>query len=221
MKITCTRNFLAAALIAPSVAPTAFVRMRCARWRASRRRRACEETSEPGGKSHQRADPEQLGLRHRPDALHGEHPARHSPLDQQGLESHHPHDPAGHLRGGHDSRRGFHVRLGDIVQSFFFSPKEPVGGWILGFGPVLLYPTATGRIDLRLEQQPVDRAGQCHGKPARESRAAAGAVHTVGGRYCAEGPSGAPEWGVRLVITPLFPAGGKPASAPDGKSCAK
>ena len=33
--------------------------------------------------------------------------------------------------------------LGDIVQSFFFSPKEPVGGWILGFGPALLYPSAT------------------------------------------------------------------------------
>ena len=33
--------------------------------------------------------------------------------------------------------------LGDIVQSFFFSPKKPVGGLILGFGPVMLYPTAT------------------------------------------------------------------------------
>jgi hypothetical protein len=33
--------------------------------------------------------------------------------------------------------------LGDITQSFFFSPKEPVGGWILGAGPVLLLPTAT------------------------------------------------------------------------------
>jgi hypothetical protein len=33
--------------------------------------------------------------------------------------------------------------LGDIVQSFFFSPKDPVGGWILGFGPVLPYPSAT------------------------------------------------------------------------------
>ena len=33
--------------------------------------------------------------------------------------------------------------LGDIVQSFFLSPKEPVGGWIVGAGPVLLYPTAT------------------------------------------------------------------------------
>lgn len=33
--------------------------------------------------------------------------------------------------------------LGDTVQSFFFSPKEPVGGWIMGGGPALLYPTAT------------------------------------------------------------------------------
>ena len=33
--------------------------------------------------------------------------------------------------------------LGDTVQSFFFSPKKPVGGWILGAGPVLLLPTAT------------------------------------------------------------------------------
>jgi hypothetical protein len=33
--------------------------------------------------------------------------------------------------------------LGDIVQSFFFSPKKPVGGLILGFGPVLLWPSGT------------------------------------------------------------------------------
>jgi hypothetical protein len=33
--------------------------------------------------------------------------------------------------------------LGDIQQSFFFSPVEPVGGWFLGGGPVLLYPSAT------------------------------------------------------------------------------
>lgn len=34
--------------------------------------------------------------------------------------------------------------LGDIVQSFFFSPKEPTkSGWILAAGPVLLYPSAT------------------------------------------------------------------------------
>jgi hypothetical protein len=46
---------------------------------------------------------------------------------------------------------------------------------------------------------------------------------TVGGRYYAEGPSGAPEWGLRFVVTPLFPTGSKPsASVPgDGKSFAK
>ena len=33
--------------------------------------------------------------------------------------------------------------LGDVLQSFFFSPKEPVGGWIIGVGPVLAYPTAS------------------------------------------------------------------------------
>ena len=36
-----------------------------------------------------------------------------------------------------------HAGLGDTTQSFFFSPKEPVGGWILGAGPVGYYPTAT------------------------------------------------------------------------------
>jgi hypothetical protein len=34
--------------------------------------------------------------------------------------------------------------MGDIVQSFFFSPKQPTrGGVIWGVGPVLLLPTAT------------------------------------------------------------------------------
>jgi hypothetical protein len=34
--------------------------------------------------------------------------------------------------------------LGDITQSFFFSPKEPTsGGLVWGVGPVLLFPTAT------------------------------------------------------------------------------
>jgi hypothetical protein len=33
--------------------------------------------------------------------------------------------------------------LGDTVQSFFLSPQKPVGGWILGGGPVFLWPTAT------------------------------------------------------------------------------
>jgi hypothetical protein len=40
---------------------------------------------------------------------------------------------------GLDSTSG----LGDITQSFFLSPKESVGGWIMGAGPVLLYPSAT------------------------------------------------------------------------------
>jgi hypothetical protein len=33
--------------------------------------------------------------------------------------------------------------LGDTVQSLFLSPKAPVGGWIVGAGPVFLWPTAT------------------------------------------------------------------------------
>lgn len=36
--------------------------------------------------------------------------------------------------------------LGDTVQSFFFAPKSPIGGWILGAGPVMLYPTATDSV---------------------------------------------------------------------------
>ena len=33
--------------------------------------------------------------------------------------------------------------LGDIVQSFFFSPVDPVNGWIVGAGPAFLYPSAS------------------------------------------------------------------------------
>lgn len=41
---------------------------------------------------------------------------------------------------GDDSVTG----VGDVVQSFFFSPKAPtVGGWIWGAGPVLLLPTGS------------------------------------------------------------------------------
>ena len=35
------------------------------------------------------------------------------------------------------------VGMGDILQSFFLSPAQPVNGLILGAGPVFLYPTAT------------------------------------------------------------------------------
>jgi hypothetical protein len=33
--------------------------------------------------------------------------------------------------------------LGDITQSFFLSPSQPIGGWIVGVGPAFLYPSAT------------------------------------------------------------------------------
>jgi hypothetical protein len=36
--------------------------------------------------------------------------------------------------------------MGDVTQSFFFSPKAPVGGWILAAGPVGLYPTASDEL---------------------------------------------------------------------------
>jgi hypothetical protein len=42
------------------------------------------------------------------------------------------------LEGGQDKSG-----LGDILQSFFVSPKEGPGGWIFGAGPALLYPSAT------------------------------------------------------------------------------
>ena len=42
------------------------------------------------------------------------------------------------VQGGAD-----HSGLGDIEQSFFFSPKQEVGGWIMGAGPVFLLPSAT------------------------------------------------------------------------------
>lgn len=48
------------------------------------------------------------------------------------------------VKGG-DDRTG----LGDIVQSFFFSPKEPTGGWIWGAGPVFLYPSGTDGLSAR------------------------------------------------------------------------
>jgi hypothetical protein len=43
------------------------------------------------------------------------------------------------LATGIDSEFG----LGDTLQSLFFSPKDPVHGWIIGAGPVFLLPTAT------------------------------------------------------------------------------
>jgi hypothetical protein len=168
--------------------------------------------------------------------------------------------------------------LGDIVQSFFFSPKKPVGGLILGFGPVLLYPSATddllgsekwgaGPTGLVLKQT----GGWTYGLlfnhissyAGEDNRAYVSSTFlqpfisyttkskttfglntestydwraeqwtvpinasvsqlvkigkmpvqfALGGKVYAEGPSGAPDWGLRFVITPLFPTGGKPAA---------
>ena len=36
-----------------------------------------------------------------------------------------------------------HAGIGDMTQSFFLVPKEPMGGWIWGAGPVLRLPTAS------------------------------------------------------------------------------
>ena len=38
---------------------------------------------------------------------------------------------------------GSQFGIGDVVQSLFLSPVRPVGGWIVGAGPVLVVPTAT------------------------------------------------------------------------------
>jgi len=41
-------------------------------------------------------------------------------------------DPGGETESG----------MGDILQSFFISPQDPGNGWIMGFGPAFLYPSA-------------------------------------------------------------------------------
>jgi hypothetical protein len=165
--------------------------------------------------------------------------------------------------------------LGDIVQSFFFSPKKPVGGLILGFGPVFLYPSATdallgsekwgaGPTGLLLKQT----GGWTYGLLFNQIWSYAGesdrnyvsatflqpfisyttktkttfGLNTestydwhnsqwtvpinlsisqlikvgkmplslaLGFKYYAEAPSNGPDWGVRFVVTPLFPTGKK------------
>jgi hypothetical protein len=166
--------------------------------------------------------------------------------------------------------------LSDITQSFFFSPKKPVGGLILGFGPVMLYPSATdsllcterwgaGPTVLVLKQV----GGWTYGALLNHIWSYAGddqrdyvsstfvqpfvsyttktkttfglnsestydwhnsqwtvpinlsvsqlvklgkmpVQFALGAKYYAGGPSGAPDWGVRFVVTPLFPTGKKP-----------
>jgi hypothetical protein len=163
--------------------------------------------------------------------------------------------------------------LSDTTQSFFFSPKKPVGGLILGFGPAMLYPTATdsllgterwgaGPTGLVLKQT----GGWTYGLLFNHIWSYAGDDHrdyvsstflqpfvsyttktkttfgantestydwhnsqwtvpvnlfisqlvkigkhpvslSLGGKVYANGPSGAPDWGIRFVVTPLFPTG--------------
>jgi hypothetical protein len=161
--------------------------------------------------------------------------------------------------------------MGDILQSFFFSPSEPVGGWILGAGPVLNYPTATenplgtqkwgaGPTAVVLQQ----REGWTYGILANHVWSFAGSSHRtnvnstflqpflsyttktyttflintestydwaarewtvplnptvsqlvkiggvpisfgLAGRYYATTPPGGPDWGLRFIVTFLFP----------------
>jgi hypothetical protein len=44
---------------------------------------------------------------------------------------------------------------------------------------------------------------------------------SLGGRYYADGPADGPKWGVRFVVTLLFPTSGLPAPASDGKTSPK
>ena len=176
--------------------------------------------------------------------------------------------------------------LGDTTQSFFFSPKKPVGGLILGFGPVLLYPTGTndflgsekwgaGPTGLVLKQT----GGWTYGLLFNQIWSYAGDDHrdyvsstflqpfisyttktkttfglntestydwhnsqwtvpinvsisqlvkvgkmpvqfALGAKVYADGPSGAPDWGLRFVVTPLFPTA-KPKPGPVPGTSAK
>ena len=164
--------------------------------------------------------------------------------------------------------------LGDSVQSFFFSPKAPVGGWILAAGPVFLYPTATddllgsqkwgaGPTGLALQQNGGWTYGllfnQIWSFAGEESRRSVNSTFlqpfvsyttktkttfglnaestydwnesqwnvplnlsisqllklskwpvqlSIGGKYYATGPTDGPKWGLRFVVTLLFPTGG-------------
>ncbi|HEY7087974.1 MAG TPA: hypothetical protein VH518_07785 [Tepidisphaeraceae bacterium] len=161
--------------------------------------------------------------------------------------------------------------LGDTTSENFFSPKQPVNGWIWGIGPAFLFPTATdtalgggkwaaGPTGVVLRQEGpwtygmlVNHLWSFAGDDDRRSVNAtfiqpflayntksgfgvtvqaestydwnesqwtipvgvfASQVFKVGGqamsanfgpRYYVEGPSGAPEWGLRFTLTFLFP----------------
>lgn len=168
---------------------------------------------------------------------------------------------------------GEQTGLGDVTQSFFFSPRKPLpGGIIFGIGPAFLVPTATNRYlgagkwgagptTVALKQAGSWTVGMLFnyiasfaGQSARSDVSTAflqpfvsytfkntttiglntestmdfetdswttpinltiGKIYrfgkqpvnlTIGGKYYAAGPAGAPEWGLRFVATFLFPA---------------
>jgi hypothetical protein len=176
--------------------------------------------------------------------------------------------PGDGLYGGSGEQTG----LGDITQSFFFSPKTPLPGKIiLGVGPAILVPTATDKLlgsgkwgagptFVLLKQAGPWTAGilfnyihsfagqsdkpdvssaflQPFGSYTFKNTTSIGLNTestydftsttwtapinlsvgklfrfgkqpvnlTVGGKYFATGPAGAPEWGLRFTTTFLFP----------------
>ena len=50
------------------------------------------------------------------------------------------------LFGTPEAPSGSQSGFGDIVQSFFLSPQDPIGGWLLGAGPVGLYPSGSDEL---------------------------------------------------------------------------
>lgn len=109
--------------------------------------------------------------------------------------------------------------IGDIFQSFFFSPKAPTSsGWILGAGPAINMKTATddllgtgkwsaGPTAVALKQE----HGWTYGALANHVWSFAGDSDRsdvdatwlqLGLRYWLESPDGAAEgWGLRLAYT--------------------
>ena len=111
-------------------------------------------------------------------------------IDQEGLA------PAG------DSLDEF--GLGDITQSFFFSPRESSPIW--GVGPVFLVPTATDEL-LGTEKfglGPTAVALKQDG-PWTYGALANHLWDLAGARCYIDKPANGPEWGLRLGLTFLFP----------------
>ena len=110
-------------------------------------RGARQAGAEPGGQPGQRAVPEQHQLQRRPavgHAEHPEHPAGDPDRAQQGLEPHHPHDPALDLAAGVRARPGQHLRPGrPAALGLPVACRAGPDGLIWGAGAILQAPTNT------------------------------------------------------------------------------